>query len=505
MRRTTLYTLFFLVGFCALKWARHYTLSYSFNDMYAFLQMSVSWLDGRPFLYDNIWGYHHRIHNYYTVLLWAPFIRLGGAYGLFAAQTGLLLLAVGLVAGRLARDQFPAWVQWSLVAGLMLGPVSLWLNDHPNIGWHTELTYLPLALLFALALTTEKRGYAWLAGVLVVLVKEDGAILAALIYLAWLALDTLSRHPETPLATVLHSRRFWGAVVGWALMFGLGMGWLAVKNEAGEPRLKNTLAILSQSGASTTFAWAMARLVGQSLLLLAGVITYLGVLTRPLAASSRQTVWIIFGVGVGVITVLNVVQSSFYYGQPAFALVALTWPPRFVLVWAFALAFCVLYLLSDVYRVPQPWNLTPVVLFIITLVVGQLVLCYQVRPDLPTGADLKNLLRLRPAADKQIALLQPADLAMLRRLARLLPPHSSVFAFDYAVPVFHKHYEIWPTGKQFKPADVAIIPANDFQGLTRTSGMPPTYRAFPAGAYVLYAAPEFEPYIRAALATPGTP
>ena len=97
MRRSTLAISGFLLLFCLFKWARLYTLNYSFNDMYAFLQMSVSWLDNRPFMYDNIWGYHHKIHNYYTVLLWSPFIRLGGAYGLFVAQVLLLVLpgAVG--------------------------------------------------------------------------------------------------------------------------------------------------------------------------------------------------------------------------------------------------------------------------------------------------------------------------------------------------------------------------------------------------------------------------
>ena len=414
------------------------------------------------------------------------------------------MLAYGLVAQRLAQARQPAWVRWGLLAGLLLGPVSLWLNDHPNFGWHTELVYLPLTLLYALALTEKKTGLVWFTGGLVVLVKEDGAVLAALVYLSWLALDTLHRHPQSALGTLLRSRRFWWALAGWVLVFGGGMAWLSIKNEAGEPRLANTLAILSQSGGSAAFGRAMLRLTGQSLLLLAGVMVFLFLLLRPLPGRQGRVIWLVFGGGVAVLTALNVVQSAFYFGQPAFPMVALTWPPRFVLVWSFAVAFCLLYLLSGVGRLAPEWRTATTLSVIFALIISQLVVCYQVRSDLPTRADLKNLLRLRPAADKQEALLQPTDLATLRRLARLLPPHSSVFAFDYAMPIFHAHYGIWPTGNQYRPADVAVVPVNDFQGLTKTAGMPPTYQAFPAGAYTLYAAPGFEGYARAAMATAPT-
>ncbi|RAI78187.1 hypothetical protein HMF3257_36235 [Spirosoma telluris] len=43
--------------------------------------------------------------------------------------------------------------------------------------------------------------------------------------------------------------------------------------------------------------------------------------------------------GVGVLTLLNFIQSVHYYDQPLFYLVSLTWPPRFVLLWAFSAAF----------------------------------------------------------------------------------------------------------------------------------------------------------------------
>lgn len=498
MHRSTGAILVCLLVFCLFKWARLYTLNYSFNDMYAFLQMSVSWLDGRPFMYDNIWGYHHRIHNYYTVLLWAPFIRLGGAYGLFVAQVLLLMLAYALVSERLIRQLAPGWARWGLLGALLIGPVSLWLNDHPNIGWHTELSYLPFSLLFALALAGGKRVWIWLTGALVVLVKEDGAILAALIYVAWLALTTLQQADKPTLWPLLRSRRFWLSLGGWVLVFVLGMAWLSAKNEAGEPRLKNTLAILGQSGATGIFLGQMLTLIGQSLLLLLGVVIFLFLLLRTASTDKKRLIWLVFALGVGVLTALNTVQSALYFGQSAFMQVALTWPPRFVLVWSFTTSFCVLYLLSapvdSLPHIPKARSIALAAgLFLV-----QIPIVYLVRPDLPTLADWKNLARLRPAADKQTQLVLPADLAVLRKLAAALPPHSSVLAFDYVVPIFHKHYGIWPTGNHYQPADVAVLPVTDFQGLGKAAAMPKTYRAFPLNSYVIYAAPGFEQYVEAA-------
>ncbi|MBO0947205.1 hypothetical protein [Fibrella forsythiae] len=507
MRRSTVAILGFLTFFCLFKWARLYTLNYSFNDMYAFLQMAVSWMDGRPFMYDNIWSYHHRIHNYYTVFLWAPFIRLGGAYGLFASQVLLLMLAFGLVNERLSRQllpSMPAWVRYGFVASVLLGPISLWLNDHPNIGWHTELSYLPFSLLFALALTSNSRIWPWVTGALVVLVKEDGAILASLIYVAWFGLNSLRATTDNSLWPLIRRRTFWLSVGGWALVFVIGMVWLSIKNEAGEPRLKNTLAILSQSGATTSFVRQMAVLVGQSLALLLGVVFFLYLVLRNAPKTYRASVWLLFGLGVGTLTALNVVQSSFYFGQDAFQTVALTWPPRFVLVWSFATSFCALLLLAKAPGSrPNWWHPTTAITlaFVAGLFLVQVPIVYLVRSDLPTLADLKNLVRRRPAADKQVALLQPADIATIRRLAQLLPPHSNVLAFDYVVPIFHAHYGIWPTGNQFRPADVAVLPTNDFQGLSKTSAMPRQYKAFPLANYVIYATPPYEQYVLKALST----
>ncbi|GAA4459656.1 hypothetical protein GCM10023189_33650 [Nibrella saemangeumensis] len=495
-RSTTLIGAVALV-FLLFKVLRFTTLGYTFNDMYAFLQMSYSWLDGRPFMYDNIWGFHHRIHNYYTVLLWGPLCYVAGAYGFFLVQALLLGLSYAVLNERLARE-VPPWVRYGLLVAVLLGPVSFWLNDHPNIGWHTELTYLPAAILFALALTGTRLWPKLLSGLAVVLVKEDGAVLAALIHLAYSGIQFVRRQPARSLLWWLGSRSFWLIAVGWSLVFLAGMWWISFKNNFAEPRLRMALQLVADHIATWNFWKQMLTLMAQTALLLVPVPALLLYWQWVNRIRKQGNVWLLYGAGIAVLTALNFVQSAHYYGQPLFHLVALTWPPRFVLLWAFSVAFLILFAtgFAPLLKPDQgksPW-LVMAVLFLI-----QIPILYGTRPDFPTLKDWAATLRGRFGTDKNSIWLHPDDLAVVQCLAGQLPAHSSVLAFDYLVPYFHRHYGIWPTGNELKPADMAIIPNADPQGLRTAPGFPKTYRQIPLKAYTVYVAPAYEAIARSCL------
>ncbi|RIV26747.1 hypothetical protein DYU11_00015 [Fibrisoma montanum] len=493
MQRSTYWIGLFLLAFFAFKVLRFQTLAYTYNDMYAFLQMSCSWMDGRPFMYENIWGYHHKIHNYYTVLLWGPLCRFFGVYGLFAVQTALLLISYGLVNERLARRSVPPWARYALLGTMLLGPVSFWLNDHPNIGWHTELTYLPAALLFALALSGASRPAAIAAGLGVVLIKEDGAILGALIHLAYDGVRFMRDQPKRPLWQWLTQPRFWLIGLGWGCVFVLGMVWLGFKNNFAEPRLQQALNLIGSGSGELAFWRQMLILVGQSVLLLLPVLGLLLWFGKALGRGIGSKALVMWLAGVAVLTGLNFVQSSLYYGQPLFSMVSLTWPPRFVLLWAFSAAFLttLLYELGGGFQSVVKW---PVGLVGGGLFVLQLPLLYLARPDFPTPREWAATVRGRYYAEKNPAYLQPGDLAIIRCLADQLPPRSNVFAFDFLVPFFHRHYGIWPTGNQYCPADVALLPIDDPQGLRKVLPMREPYEVIRLKAYNLYVS---APYKRA--------
>src|SRR5882724_3976655 len=72
-----------LCGWLTVKCVLFVRLAYT-SDMFSLLQMSLSWLDGRPLLWENCFGNHARLHDYYSVLAFAPLTFTFGAYGLFA-------------------------------------------------------------------------------------------------------------------------------------------------------------------------------------------------------------------------------------------------------------------------------------------------------------------------------------------------------------------------------------------------------------------------------------
>ncbi|CCH55441.1 hypothetical protein BN8_04700 [Fibrisoma limi BUZ 3] len=491
MQRSTYWIGLLLLAFFAFKLLRFQTLAYTYNDMYAFLQMSCSWMDGRPFMYENIWGYHHKIHNYYTVVLWGPLCRAFGVYGLFAVQTLLLLVSYGLANERLARRDVPTWARYAFLGVMLLGPVSFWLNDHPNIGWHTELTYLPAAILFALALVETSRPATIVAGLAVVLIKEDGAILGALIHLTYEGVRFVHGQPKRPLWQWLATPRFWLIGLGWGIVFVVGMAWLGYKNNFAEPRLQQALNLIETNIGTLPFWRQTLLLVGQSVLLLLPVLGLLFWFGSALGSPVVSNVLVMWLVGILVLTGLNFVQSSHYYGQPLFNLVSLTWPPRFILLWAFSAAFLTI-LLYEMGGSFQPVVKLPLGLIGGGLLALQVPLLYLARPDFPSPREWAATLRGRYHAEKNPMYLQAGDLAVVRCLADRLPPRSNVFAFDFLVPFFHRHYGIWPTGNQYRPADVALLPIDDPQGLRKVLPMRQPYQVIRLTAYNLYVSAPYE-------------
>jgi hypothetical protein len=156
-----------------------HSLQYDGSDFYSFLEMTWSWLYA-GLLHDNVYGFHGAIHNFYLLPLLAPLTVALGAYGLVVA----LVLAHGAgVVGVASHPDLDDPARLAILAGA-LGPFAFFVVDNPRWGFHPEVLYPPLALLLALALL---RGWTWravaLAG-LVVLVKEDGALVCLSVVLA---------------------------------------------------------------------------------------------------------------------------------------------------------------------------------------------------------------------------------------------------------------------------------------------------------------------------------
>ena len=490
-----------LLLFFWFKIIRFQGLYYTFNDMYIFLQASYSWLNGRPLLYENIGGYDDRIHNNYGMLLWGPLIYISGAYGAFAVQTGLSLLSYGLVLRHISR-RMESWAVWMLLLVLLIGPVWFWLNDHPGIGWHPELTYLPLSLLFSLALLTYRTGWFWVTAGLIVLVKEDGALLAGAIHLAFLSVQYLVADRQRTIFGILTQRRFWITLGGWAAVFMLGMAFLSYKNHATapEPRLQQALDAIGNGLHDGVFLRKNLKLFFQTFLLL---LPSIGILLYGLyRVGWRQagSVLLVYGVAQLALLLSNWVQGATYYGTNAlFDLVSLTWPPRFVLVYAFSVAYSltVWSLFGAGERPTLGWK--PLLVGLVLLAI-QLPIVQYARSDFQFVSIARNIVRHRFDPFKQ-PLLPASDVAVIQKLAQVIPAHSNVYIFDFLIPFFHKHYNIWPTDNQWEDADLAIIPNNDFQKLGERLPrvMKRPYRSVRLNTYTIFVTPAYEPYVTASL------
>lgn len=490
-----------LLLFFWFKIVRFQALYYTYNDMYIFLQASCSWMDGRPVLYENIWGYNDRIHNNYGMLLWGPLIYLGGAYGAFAVQIGLSILSYGLLLREMSRRLATGTV-WMGLAVLLLGPIWFWLNDHPGIGWHPELTYLPLSLLFLLALLAYRTGWFLVTAGLMILVKEDGALLAGALHLAFLCIQYLVADRQRSIFGILAQSRFWLVLSGWAALFIAGMAFLSYKNHAvePEPRLQQALSVIGEGLHDPVFIHKHLLLLGQTgLLLLPSFALLLYGLYRA-GWQQPGSLVLVYCVAQLALLFSNWVQGATYYGTNAmFDLVSLTWPPRFVLMYSFSVVYVLLvwFLFEPVKRPHPGWLLF---LFSVTLVAIQLPIVQYARPDFRLLASLHDVSTYR--FDPQKApLLPPSDVAIVEKLTRAIPPRSNVFVFDYLIPFFHKHYNIWPTEKQWEDADLAIIPNNDFQQLGKRLPrvMKQPYRAMRLRTYTVFFTPAYEPYLKASL------
>jgi hypothetical protein len=148
-------------------------LEYTHSDFFSSLEMSRSWFYSRPLLHDNVYGDQAAIHNFFLLLAFAPLTISLGAYGLIL---GLVLLEVAAVV-RVARASTLDPGGRLAILGGFLSPIGFAVFDDPGFGFHPELCYPPLALLLALDLREARPRTAILMGALIVLVKEDGAVL----------------------------------------------------------------------------------------------------------------------------------------------------------------------------------------------------------------------------------------------------------------------------------------------------------------------------------------
>jgi hypothetical protein len=303
-------------------------LEYS-DDLFTNLELTRTVFEGRPLLWENAYGNHKAFHNYYLAPLLYPLTRFLGAYGLFVTQALFSGWSVWKILDR-ARDlaHWKRTLYWATVAAIGLGPVAFWIFDDPVFGFHYELLFVPLSVLFALSLSKGSKA-AWVFAGLIVLTREEGPVLAWCIHVLH---EVLNAEAGTDFSgrTGLF-RRLLCITLGWLVVFMVGMGLLLVMGGASHGRLGAALpglrAVIQDP---VTRGYFIASLADAALLLAAGSIVYLtGIPTRGLIASTLVSL---------VLIVPTTIAASVY--KTSAREHGIAWPPRFALFWGVALAGC---------------------------------------------------------------------------------------------------------------------------------------------------------------------
>ncbi len=467
------------------------------TDLFTNLQLTRSFFEGRPLLWENGYGNHKAFHNLYVALLFYPFTRFLGAYGLFVAQALLYGWAVYSILAR-ARDaaEWKLALYWANVAAMALGPVAFFIFEDPTYGFHYELLFVPLSVLFALSLADRSRS-AWIYAALIVLTREEGAIVAWCIHVLH---ELLSAEPGTAdgkARSALVRRLIW-ITLGWVLVFIAGMGLLFAMGGSHGRLGTALLGMRVLIGDPTTRRFWIASVVDAFLLVVAGSIVYLaGIPRRGLIASSLVSL---------VLIVPTTVATSVYLEGPQDH--GLGWSPRLALFWGVALAGC----LFAIERARAPAfaasrrRRAAIAIAVAGSIVAQVaVLGVRRRYDfasrftlqvLSAPISLMALVLPRPTLERFfnrprfVALgLSSAEDAFLRCLGRDLPHETAVTTTGGLFGRFHEQDLVWPDRikNAWKPPELVVCDGSgripwEYGCLKLASSLPDaSYRALQLG------------------------
>jgi hypothetical protein len=299
------------------------------SDLFSTIQISRSWIDGRPLLSENAFGRFVDQHNVYALLALGPATALFGAYGLFVPYLLMLATASGALFGLVRNGRARL-----LLSALVLGPTGFWIWDNPVYGFHSEVFLLPVGLLYASTLATRSR-LRWPLLAALFVIHEQGPLVGLGVHIAFAMSASSGGYRE---ATLTVAR----LVAGYACLFAAGLLILYLNSE-GQSRVGQALGGL---GRTLTDSLALESLL-RDLVSWAALILPLLVVT--ILCDKRPRTPVGFVLAVGPLLGMAIVGRSLYTDSG----LGLTWTPRFVGAWTVGMAW-VIYALRHVQWVPGP-------------------------------------------------------------------------------------------------------------------------------------------------------
>lgn len=433
-------------------------LEYVHTDLLSFVEMSRSWYFWGTPLYDNAYGHHAAIHNFYLLLAFSPLTIPLGAYGLFL---GLVLLELGAALRTAGAASLGLAGRMVVLQGL-LGPIAFAVFDNPSFGFHPELCYPPLAVLLAVELREGRPWRATLSAALVLLVKEDGAVLCWSVLAAHFAgrLWAMRGAPAVERRAVARAAVLCLLGAGVAFVAGLALLWAVGRAVPGahltaEARIVDSLRTLEH-------AIAGRGQLGERLLF--GLMGYMVAAVATLLPLGRRVPHALGMLLVSSPPLLAVLALSSAVYRFNFML----WPLRLAPFLALTLA-CLVFAAPSSRAAPGGRAFRPAAGTAALVAVSwglQLILLartegYSPLPRLRVPA-------LMNGAGYRAAAFDRAELRFLRCLGDRLPPALAVMSPADARPVFHRQAIVFDNleAHAWEAARLRIVPRS------RTSAAP---------------------------------
>lgn len=407
-------------------------------DLFGFLQMATAPLDGRLPLFENGWGRHAAIHNYFTVPMLLPAAALLGAGGLFLCLVAAGLGAIATLA-RLAGPLPPERRRLVEIVTLafFVSPVAFWVLDDAPYGFHPELFFAPLAVVFGVGLIRRAR-WAWVAGALLALTREDGPLVALAVHLTVsvaLAEAEPARSPGRRLGAWL------GPVVSWGTVFVLGIGLLQLQaaGEAGGSRAAGALSsLLALADRPSIRAGAVgSALTGLAILGSGAAVVLAGISLRPVIVAGVASLPL-FGTQVlgGLAANYSSPAAAYFHG--------VSWASRIAALWGVLAVALVTSAVVSPLRHPlrsRTVETLGVVSVVLSFVLQATVLSERRFWEVARRLDP---VRLLTGEGFFVSRLSSEEDAVLRILSRELPPKTPIAATPTLFARFDAHDLVWP-------------------------------------------------------------
>jgi hypothetical protein len=232
-----------------------------YDDGMVILQLSRGWLEGRPFLFDTIYGNHTQQHNYYFIPLVGILTKPMGVYGLFMAHVILVGFFFYKCYQSFARfSVFERITSWLAVLFFAFGPMAFYINlDY--FGWHPEHYLIPLLSLLSLSLAERKKGMIMLWLLLTFLVKESSVVLICCLLLFCYVVDLILQNPVKHWSHYIINRRNLIVTAVCIVLFLMGLWWLSHLNGPRPSRLSQAFSRI-RPGKTLLLYIAFSCLVG---------------------------------------------------------------------------------------------------------------------------------------------------------------------------------------------------------------------------------------------------